>query len=413
MRNLWLVVKREYVSRARSSAYIITTLFMMILFLGSTLVPAIVASRSKTEALHILLLDRTGQVAVPLQAALNAAAIASGSRSVALEVVEGDEAALTDRARTGSVALLVVEGGYPDGVKARYLSGSPNVMMGSSAVLIHLESVVRSALMQKQGIDPAVLAQLMRPIAVEQRQLGTHEGERDEEQFKGSLMLALGAVMAIYIIVLLNGSFVFQGVLEEKLSRVMEVMAASVRPSEMMTGKVLGLGGLGLTQFILLGVSWGLGSKLAGSMTGIPAVSPGAGLGALMITYMILGYALSATLMAAAASTISRMEDSTTVMMPITMLQVIPMMMFGVILGDPNGMLSTVLSMVPFFSPTVMMLRLVLASVPAWQVIVSLGLMVASTVLMAWGAGRVYRAAMLSYGGRPSMRQIWSYLRVG
>lgn len=413
MRNLWLVTKREYISRAKSSAYLITTLFMVLIFFGSTLLPAVFDSQSKAETLYLLLLDRTSAVAAPLQAALEQEAQQEGSRAVQVEVVSGEEGALSERARAENKALLVVEGSFPGGLKVRYLAPSPNLLMASHAVLGPLEGLVRGALMAEQGIAPTVLAQLMRPMEVEERQVGTRSGERDSKQFSGSLMLGMGAVMAVYIIVLLNGTFVFQGVLEEKVSRVLEVMAASVRPREMMLGKVLGLGALGLTQFVLMAVAWWMGSATAAKLSDIPLESPSVGFALAVLGYILLGFALSASLMAAAGSTVSRMEDGQTVLMPITMLQVLPMLMLAAVIGSPNSSLAVALSLIPFFSPTVMVLRMVLTDVPAWQIGLSMGLMLLTTWVMTVASIRVYRAAMLSYGGRPSLRQIWQYLKVG
>lgn len=417
MRNLWLIVRREYVSRGKSSAYIVSTLFMMVMLLASTLAPAIFASKEKTDPLHVVLLDQTGQVAAPLQAMIDAGTGQESSRELTLEVAAGTEEALMERARNEQIAILIVEGAYPGAVKARYYSLSIKELQKSSAVIGPLNALVRAARMQERGIDPAVAMEILQPMAVEERQLSAAGGEgRDAEDFMGSMFLALGVVMAIYITVLMNGTFVFQGVLEEKISRVMEVMASSVRPGQMMAGKVLGLGALGLTQFFLLGLAWYGGNTASKQILADTAAQPQSislGVGLLALLFMLLGYAISATMMAAAAATVSRMEDSQALMMPLSMIQAIPLMIIMPIMTDPNGTLATAFSFVPFFAPSVMAARVILGDVPAWQVAASTLLMAATAVLMTWMGGRIYRAALLSYGGRPSMRQLWGYMKAG
>lgn len=413
MRNLWLVVRREYISRFRSGGYVVSTVVMMLLLFGSTLIPAVFERQNRSEPLQVLLLDRTGQVAAPLQEALKVAPDSEGGRPVTLEVVSGDEASYQEQVRKGEKALLVVEGTFPGAVKARFLAGSGAVLQESPAVLGPLEGLIRSARMQARGIDPSVAMEIMRPMEAEVKQISARDGERDQREYFGLFTLAVGAAMSIYIIVLLNGSFVFQGVLEEKVSRVMEVMASTVRPAEMLAGKVIGLGALGLTQFVLLGAAWGTGNTIANRLTDAPSTSVSLSVLGVLLVYLVLGYALSAVLMAAAASTISRMEDSQTMMMPITMLQVIPMVMMMPVINDPNGSLAFWMSLIPFFSPMIMVVRTVMTDVPAWQVALSMTLLVLATAGMAWAGSRVYRAAMLSYGGRPSFRQILNYLRAG
>lgn len=411
MRNLWLVARREYVNRIRSGGYIASTLLMMLLFFGSTLLPVFFATKEKTEPMHLLVLDRTGAVTAPLQQAL--ATRPEGAREITIESVSDEEAAL-EQARKGSNALLVLEGTYPGALKARFLSGNIGMLGDAGAVLAPLEGLIRSARMQERGIDPTVAMEILRPLEMETRQITTKDGERDESAFSGSIMLAIGAIMAIYIIVLMNGTFIFQGVLEEKVSRVMEVMASSVSPSAMMAGKVIGLGALGLTQFLTMGVAWGLGNTIASRLTPTIMMQPPSGWVIFnLVAYLILGFLLSATLMAAAGATVSRMEDSNTVMMPITMIHVIPMFLTTPVLTNPDGGLALVMSMVPFFSPIVMLMRVVLTDVPIWQVAVSMGLMALSITFMVWAGARVYRASMLSYGARPSLRQILGYLRAG
>lgn len=411
MRNLWLVARREFVGRGKSSGYVITTVIMAVLLLGTTVAPSFFESRSKTEPMNVIVLDKSGAVAQPLQAAVHAASAQPGARPVSLEINTGDEASLTDRATKENKALLVIEGTYPAALKARFLSVNTGLLSGANAVLGPLEMIVRSARMQARGIDPAVTQEIMNPLTTETLQINQKGEGRDQNAAMGSMLVALGVVMVLYMVVLLNGQFIFQGVLEEKVSRVVEVMAASVGPGEMLAGKVLGLGGLGLIQFLAMMAAWVAGTILNQRITHthVTGVSPGAA--AVAFVFLVLGYLLSATLNAAAASTISRMEDSTAVAMPLSLVQALPFMMIVAVLQNPNGGLATTLSLIPVFSQSIMVMRVLMTDVPLWQIGTSIGLMALSTVFMVWAGGRIYRAAMLLYGARPSFKTVLGYLR--
>jgi ABC-2 type transport system permease protein len=409
---MWLVARREFVGRGKSGGYLITTVFMAIVLLGVTLLPTLMEGGEKSTPLNIILLDKTSSIAQPLQAAVEAMKAQPGAREVNLEVSSMDEAALIDRIKLeGEKGLLIVEGTFPAGMKARYLSTTPAILNSGSMVMGPLEAIVRAARLQARGIDPAVSQEIMQPLTTEVLQI-TETGEgRTSEDFMGSMMTALGVVMVVYMVVMLNGQFIFMGVLEEKVSRVVEVMAASVGPAEMLAGKVIGLGALGLIQFVVIMASWVGGNLINAQISDQP-------LGGVTLTgaltafaFLVLGYVLAAALNAAAASTVSRMEDQTAVAMPVQMVQVVPYLMVMAVIMNPTGKLAEITSMIPIFSQTVMVARVLMGPVPLWQILVSIGLMAATTVLFLWGGGRIYRAALLSYGARPNLKQVLGYLR--
>lgn len=414
MRNLWLVARREFTNRGRSSAYIISTVMVVAMLFFMTLFPAIMENRAKTEPLHVLLLDQTGAVAEPLKAALSVAAEQPGSRPTTLEPVTGPEAALRERVLKEKVGLLIVAGSFPDKVTLRYLGATPGNMTSGGAVIVPAEAVLRSAVLQQSGVDPALVQRMMRPAQIEMHQLTASGEERSQRDFAGSLSLAMGVIMTLYMVVLINGQFIFLGILEEKVSRVVEVMASTVSAGEMLAGKVLGLGALGVLQFLAMVAARLIGTRVATEMAGAPTEQPvGIGAALVILAFMVLGFLLISALMAAAAATISKMEDQQAVMMPVIFLVVIPMMLFPAMMNDPNGSMGVALSLIPFASQFLMPFRMMLTEVPAWQIALSLLLLLVTTMVVTWAGGRVYRAALLSYGGRPTLQKVWSYLKAG
>lgn len=413
VRNLWLITKREYIGRMKSSAYITSTIVLMVVFFASTLLPSLFDSSARSKPLDVTVLDKTGQVFGPLQQAMELLPAEESEREVRLTSSTADEASLTARVREGEFALLVIEGSFPSGLKAKFLASNLNALTDSRLVLAPLENMIRAARMQERGLAPEVALEIMRPLDIEERQVTAGDTERDEDQFMGTLIMAMGAIMSIYMITMINSQFVFQGVLEEKVSRVVEVMAAAVRPTEMMAGKVLGLGALGLTQYVGMMIAWVAGSALSREMMDVPPQPMSAQVILLIMVFILLSYVLNATLMAALAATVSRMEDSQTVQTPVIMLMMLPMILFTPVLSDPNGTLSVILSFIPIFTPIVMLLRVILGEVAAWQVWLSVGMLLVTTVIVSWASGRIYRAALLTFGTRPTMKQLWQYLKMG
>jgi len=407
MRNVWLITRREFLSRIRSGAFIASTLIMMVALLGATMIPFLMQGSSAPLAVTVL--DRTGQVLAPLQEAV---ARSAGGRPVVLTPGEGDEERLIAEARAQDASVLIIEGTYPGDLHARFLYTSMGDLSDSHLVTEPLAQLVRAARLSERGLPAEVAGEVLQPLTIEARQL-TAGQERDADQFVGSIFLALGAVMSVYLITVINSQFVFQGVLEEKVSRVVEVMAAAVRPTEMMVGKILGLGLLGVVQYLAMMAAW-LGGTLATAQNmGVTAggITPRVAL--LIMAFVVLSYAMNSSVLAALGATVSRMEDSQTVVSPVLLLMMLPMFLITPVMTEPNGTLATVLSFVPIWTPIVMLLRVMLAEVPAVQVGISLVALAATTGLLAWGSGRIYRAALLTFGTRPTLKQLWQYLRTG
>jgi ABC-2 type transport system permease protein len=219
---------------------------------------------------------------------------------------------------------------------------------------------------------------------------------------------------SIFLTIFLYGHSVMQGVIEEKQSRIVEVMLSSVKPFSMMIGKIIGIGLVGLTQYLI----WVL-SALALTTFGLSLA--GRGLVRLhvftgwilvyFVIYFILGYFLFATLFAIVGSIASRPEDAHQLQYPVSILLAVPALMFWMIIRDPNGAPQVALSLVPFFAPTLMMMRIAAVEPPLWQIALSMLLMILTTLAGVWVAAKVYRVGILMTGKRPSIAEVGRWLR--
>jgi ABC-2 type transport system permease protein len=215
---------------------------------------------------------------------------------------------------------------------------------------------------------------------------------------------------------------VMRSVLEEKSGRMVEIVLSALRPRDLLLGKILGVGAVGLTQVLAWTVIGTLAAtflpeRLAGGMSGvgegIGTILPSGGLVALLVAFFLLGYLLYASLYAAAGAICSREEDVQQAQLPVTLILVIPVVLLPGVMNDPGWGVGQALALVPFFAPVLQFARAAAGAAAPWEVALSLGLMAVSVPLVAALAGRIYRVGILMQGKRPGIREIWRMARVG
>jgi ABC-2 type transport system permease protein len=210
-----------------------------------------------------------------------------------------------------------------------------------------------------------------------------------------------------------TSQFLMSGMAEEKENRMMELFVTSTRPSEMLWGKILGLGALGLTQIVVwggfgLGFAATRGTDLGHLLAGFQ-VTPGVLV--MMLAYFVLGYALFGSIMAGIGASVNAEQEGRQISGVLGTIGVLPFMLFFFYFTDPNGPVPVIMSMVPFTSPVGMILRVFWADVPTSDILISLGILALSVVVMIWLAGRIFRMGMLNYGRRLGIRDVIRTIR--
>ncbi|WP_236796651.1 ABC transporter permease [Amycolatopsis sp. GM8] len=376
-----LVAKRELNTRLRTRSFVIGTIVILVVLFGYLLLQAnLFGSASKAK---IGLTGQTTGIAQQLQT--SAAQI---GKEVQTTVVADPREGRT-QVESGELDIL--------------LSGNAadlNVLVKSDldpqfrALLngISQQQVLNAKLLEAD-LDPA---QVMREVNSAQITLTTVE---TPDPGRGQrLVIGLITVFLLFFGIQTYGAFVAQGVVEEKSSRVVELLLSTVRPWQLMLGKVLGLGITGLVQIVILAVA---GLVMANS-TGVLTLS-GVATGTVLwgVVWYVLGFFLYATVYAAAGSLVSRQEDAASVITPVTMVLTIGFVVgFNVLLQSPDGAGTRVLSLIPLFSPILMPGRMALGTTAGWEVALSLVLTLALGSLLTWIGSRIYRNALLRTGSR-------------
>ena len=377
-----LVAGREVSTRLRDKAFLISSGVLLLLVVGLTIFQVVINSGgSKTT---IAVVHGGAAAAQVLQQQGNVQGTDVTVRTFATE------AAARTAVQDGDADAAVVD---PAGAHPRIVEKKA----GGSA-----EDVVRAAVAQLSTVRQLAAAgvHLQPPPEVAVETLQRTSGNRSE-----AVVVAAIGVGLLYFLIILFGQFVAQGVVEEKSSRVVELLLATMRPWQLLAGKILGLGLLGLAQILLIAVVGGVGAVV------FDVVSvPGQVVGTIVsvVLWFVLGYAFYAAVFAAGASLVSRQEDLGTVIMPLTLVLVVGFIIALQAVANPSGGLATVTSFVPGLSPLVMPVRIAAGEAPWWQVAAAVVLMLAAIAVVVRVGGRVYAGALLRTGGKVKLREALS-----
>jgi ABC-2 type transport system permease protein len=381
-----LVAGREVITKMRSKAFIITTVATLVLLAGFAVVMK--ASDGGSDA-TVGVTQQSSALAEPLEA--------TGSQiGQDIDVTTVDEQAGRAQVADGSLDALVVGDGA-DGkltvVVEKDLDGNLrdtlNVLAGQLALNREIIDL---------GGDPTQVRSSMANASVDVEPL-----EEPYPYQSAQLVLGIIAGILIYMSLLLNGQLVAQGVVEEKSSRVVELLLSTIRPWQLMAGKVLGIGFVGLVQMVVVG-GGGLAVALA---LDVLSISTSAAVGTViwLVVWYLLGFVMYSLVFAALAALVSRQEDVGGVITPALMFVIVGYVIgISVLPSEPDNTLAEVLSVIPVFAPTLMPMRLAMGGVPVWEAVVSVGLVLALIPALVWLAGRIYANAVMRSGARVKLK---------
>lgn len=382
LRTVWTVARREVNTRIRTRSFLISTAAILAILIGYAALMFFIGQQGATSKIGF-----TGQataVATPFER--TAARLGATIESTRIPDQATGEQLVADGELDGLVA------GAPDALNL-IVRTAPD-----SGVRTALDEVVRQQALDAElamaGLEPADVHAVLAGAHVDVRTL-----EPDDPQRGQRLGMAVGAGMLLYFFLIMFGQAVAQGVVEEKTSRVVEILLSTIRPTQLLAGKVLGIGLAGLAQFVLIG---GIGLAAAVG-SGVLALPSAALLGTMLwaLVWFLLGFYLYATVLAAAASLVSRQEDLQGVVTPVIMLLVIPFIVgLTVLPSDPESSLGAVLSLIPGFSPVLMPMRTALGVAAPWESAVAVLLSIAALAGLLRLGGRIYANAILRTGAR-------------
>jgi ABC-2 type transport system permease protein len=384
-RAAFLVARREFLAKVRTKSFLWGTLVIVALMAGYVLLQAVLFDDAGRDRVAL-----SGQATV-LAEPLKQTAASFGREVETVDVT--DPAAAEEQVRSGDVDALIT--GASDDLRVVVKESLGDALRNSIDLLVKQQ--VLDAHFAEAGVDPAEVARNLERASVDVVALEPQDPQRGQRLVIGLVIAAL-----LYYSLLVYGMMVAQGVVEEKSSRVVELLLATLRPWQLLLGKVVGLGLVGLLQLVVIGAA-GLALATFSGVLDIAGVAGGALATGLL--WYLLGFFLYATVFAAAASLVSRQEEVQSVLTPISTVIVVAFVLgINLLLADPTGTAVTVLSLLPPFAPILMPGRMALGLAPTWQVLLAVVLALLAIAAITWLGGRVYANAVLRTGARVRLR---------
>lgn len=438
MRNIGLIIMREFKERVYKKSFIITTLLMPVLMLVLSIAPALIMFFAKGETKHISVIDQSGIVADKLES----------NEDVVFEVVpNGDlQTELKRSLEQENFGVLYIEQDVVTNPnKVQLYTNASSSMTIEDSITDQIEDIIETERLKAHNIEnlPEILKQIEVNISLTTYRNGDNEQSEATSSAASSFTgMALGFVLYFFLVI--YGSIVMQSIIEEKNSRILEVLVSTVRPFDMMMGKILGVASVALTQIAIWGVLLIVISAAVipavipqDVLAGVEAVQAGADVATLtadidpeaitalasimdtgyiselvvlLLLFMMGGFLLYAAMYAAIGASVDQVQDAQQLTTPVTIPIIFSFIILTMIMNDPNNPLVVWCSIIPFTSPIVMIGRIP-SGIPTWEIVTSLILLYATFIVMVWLAGKIYRVGIFMHGKKPSLKELYRWLK--
>ena len=417
MRKIWLIIKREYLVRVRKKSFIVMTIVGPLLMVALMIFPAYLANQ--TQEVRTIAIDEDG---------FEFTNQIEDTDFLHFSKIPNQEAVLlkNDFSKSNYYALLrIKENNFT------LYSNQQISLSVSKAIENQLEQIIEHQKLKAAGIDLDILSEAESTVRITTKII-TEDGNTTKSKAEASMGIGFICGILIYIFIFMYGTMVMRGVIEEKTSRIVEVIISSVKPFQLMMGKIIGVALVGLTQFllwILLTIAITSVAELifinAGSMSTelsstqqssllieLSNLTGGINLVQIFISfifYFLAGYLMYSSLFAAVGSAVDAEADTQQFVLPITIPLILAFILIQPIMENPDGPLAFWMSIIPFTSPVIMMVRLPFG-VANWELALSMGILILSFVLTTYLAGKIYRTGILMYGKKTSYKELWKWL---
>ena len=440
MRNIGLIIGREFRERVCKNSFIITTLVMPIVMILLSAAPALIMEFAETETRNITVVDESNIVA-PHLVSSDEVQFSLSNNDIATTLV----ATAQDESCFG--VLHIGKNIIENPNDARLYTSSSSSLMLEESIAAQIEDIIESERLKAYNIDN--LNEILDAVkaSVHLTTLRTDK-ERDAATSSAMASSVIGLVLGflLYFILAIYGAMVMQSVIEEKSSRILEVLVSTVKPFEMLMGKILGVACVAALQIAVWGVLLVMLSAVilplmipTELLAGVQQIKAGADLAilalqhgfqpellaalstvldtghiatifAMVLLFTIGGFLLYASLYAAVGASVDQAQDAQPLTMPITIPIIVAFVVTMMIMKDPNSPVVFWCSMIPFTSPIVMVARIP-SGIPTWEIVTSLVLLYATFTLCVWGAAKIYRIGIFMHGAKPTLRDLWRWLK--
>ena len=435
MNKLTLIIKREFIAKVRNKSFIIMTLLSPVLMIGMI---ALVAFLTKSS------IDKKSTIAYVDDSGFFKENNLKDSKTIHFEDLstvglEKAKIIVNESTQEGLLFIPKKENINQLAKNIQFFSKESPGMVTISTLESIIEKRLRNEKMLQLNIDIQELEKSKVNVDI---QMSNFSGEKSSKMINGiKIGLGMGAGYMVMLFIIVYGAMVMRSVIEEKTSRIIEVIISSVKPFQLMLGKILGVAAAGLTQFLIWGVLLFIGMIISSSLFGLDLSSnvdtsqiseqqmevlaqdkgqfvllellnlPLFSMSVLFILYFLCGYLLYSSIYAAIGAAVDNETDSQQFMLPVLMpLMIAVYVGFATVINDPHGNIATIFSMIPFTSPIVMLMRIPFG-VPWWQILISLSILFVTFLGVVWVAAKIYRVGILMYGKKVNYKELYKWIK--
>ena len=403
----------EFVEKVKTKAFIISLVFMPLIMVAFGILPTFLSVSEDNKPVTIGIVDESGTLVKPLAGELDQKyKLSNGQPNYIIRNLAGEDGTLPTKEAANKMVVQGKMEGYffvptsvYDSGEVEYRSENAGNIKLQERFSRAIEDVVMEKRFAEHNIDPSLMKKLIANVDVKSIKL-SQKGEEKAAGFLETFFSAYVVIMMMFFLILTNGQLLVRSVLEEKSNRVIEVLLSSCSARDLMTGKILGLGFLGLFQLLIWGT---MGFVVMVQFKGVTIIAPENLLAS--FAYLIFGFLLYAGIFVAVGSPVTTEQEAQQLTGYIVIFLIAPIILILPIMQNPDSLLVKVLSYVPLLTPTLMVLRMAVQMPPLWEILATLGVLIASSLFMMWAAGKIFGTAILSYGKRPSLAELIRWVR--
>jgi len=428
VRKTFAVLRREYVTRVKTKGFIIGTVMMPVFMILIILIPAFFTMLKSDKQRPVITIDFSGRVFESLNKEVTEfERMDNGeplyilkSIEISPQGLEQEKDRLAEKVESGDLfAFLIIPADVFDTNEVQFYAKNISSFAVNEMFRDRISSIISNIRLHESGLDPAEIQKLTRRIRLKTFRVGP-EGSK-EESGELAFMISYGLVLFLYMALLLYGQFVMRSVIEDKNSRVIEVVVSSMRSGQLMTGKILGVGAAGLTQFVIWAVfAWAASTyglfmvkQLSPATNQIPIPSIPTNVLVFFILFFVLGYILYSAIYAAVGAMVNQESEAQSMQWPVMSLLIMAFLMMFMVINNPESTVAVVLSLIPFFAPIIMFLRISVQAASPLEISLCIMIMVVTIWGLSWLAGKIFRVGILMYGKRPNLPEIMKWVRYG
>lgn len=416
MKKIIKIIKREFVTKVLTKGFLIGTILGPVVMIGIMFGPAYFMTLATETPMTIYVVDETYKFFSAVNEVLSDT-LSNGQPRFVLsevdpEIYANNQESYRTQIDNGLVnAILILPAELIKGAQVIYISRTVSDIDLIQKLRNGISDVVNNERLAQVGLNAARIKQLTRKVDIKTIKLV--QGEEKARGFDQEYISSMVFLIILYMTIILYGSSMMRGVIEEKSSRIIEVLLSSTNSFQLLIGKLFGVGAVGLIQYLIWAAMGTAVFFIATSS--IPAIAEFINISPLVLFYFvvffIIGFFTFSTLYTAVGAMCSDMQDAQSLSAPVTLLIILPFIISFMVIKDPTTDIARILSFLPFFTPLIMFLRISLAMPPVWEILTSLLVNFVTIVFITWLAARIYRVGILMYGKRPTLPEVIRWLR--